>query len=119
FAVGRAQTIVYFLHQLIEAGKLPDLPVFVDSPMSVKATEVFRAHTECFDEATQQLLLTQPDLFGEKHVRYIEKVHDSIALNDRRDPCVIISASGMCEAGRILHHLKHNIEDPRSTILIA
>jgi metallo-beta-lactamase family protein len=119
FAVGRTQTIVYFLHQLIGAGKLPDIPVFVDSPMSVKATEVFQAHPECFDEETLHLLKRDPDIFGEKHVHYIEKVHDSIALNDRRDPCVIISASGMCEGGRIVHHLKHHIEDPRSTILIA
>jgi metallo-beta-lactamase family protein len=64
-------------------------------------------------------LQTHPDLFGERHIHYVEKVHDSIALNDRREPCVIISASGMCEAGRILHHLKHNIEDSRSTILIV
>jgi metallo-beta-lactamase family protein len=119
FSVGRTQTIVYFLHQLMSAGRLPDLPIFVDSPMAVRATEVFRAHPECFDEATLRLLRQHPDLFGERHVRYVDKVHESIELNDRRDPCVIISASGMCEAGRILHHLKHNIEDPRATILIA
>jgi metallo-beta-lactamase family protein len=119
FSVGRTQTIVYFLHQLRSAGRLPDLPVYVDSPMAVRATEVFRAHPECFDSHTLRLLQEHPDLFGERQVRYVEKVHDSIALNDRPGPCVIISASGMCEAGRILHHLKHNIEDPRSTILIA
>ncbi len=119
FSVGRTQTVVYFLHQLMSAGRLSDLPVFVDSPMAVRATEVFRAHPECFDDETLRLLRDHPDLFGERHVRYVDKVHESIALNDRRDPCVIISASGMCEAGRILHHLKHNIEDPRSTILIA
>jgi metallo-beta-lactamase family protein len=87
--------------------------------MAVRATEVFRAHPECFDAEALRLLRDHPDLFGERHVRYVDKVHDSIALNDVRDPCVIISASGMCEAGRILHHLKHNIEDRRSTILIA
>jgi metallo-beta-lactamase family protein len=119
FAVGRTQTIVLLLQQLIQAGKLPDLPVFVDSPMSVKATEVFQAHPECFDEETQALLKIQPDLFGEQHVRYIEKQNDSIALNDRHDPCIIISASGMCEAGRILHHLKHHLDDARNTVLIA
>jgi metallo-beta-lactamase family protein len=119
FAVGRTQTVIYFLHQLINAGKLPDLPVYVDSPMAVRATEVFRSHPECFNEQALQLLQVQPDLFGERHVRYVEKVHDSIALNERREPCVIVSASGMCEAGRILHHLKHHIEDPRSTILIV
>jgi metallo-beta-lactamase family protein len=119
FSVGRTQTVVYFLHQLRNAGRLPDLPIFVDSPMAVRATEVFRAHPECFDDETLRLLRDQPDLFGERHVTYVDKVHDSIALNDRRDPCVIISASGMCEAGRVLHHLKHNIEDPRATILIV
>jgi metallo-beta-lactamase family protein len=119
FSVGRTQTIVYFLHQLMSAGRLPNLPVFVDSPMAVRATEVFRAHAECFDEPTLRLLDEQPDLFGEQRVRYVDKLHESLALNDLREPCVIISASGMCEAGRILHHLKHNIEDPRSAVLIA
>jgi metallo-beta-lactamase family protein len=119
FSVGRTQTVVYFLHQLISAGRLPDLPVFVDSPMAVRATEVFRAHPECFNDEALRLLDAHPDLFGERHVRYVDKVHESIALNDRREPCVIVSASGMCEGGRVLHHLRHNVEDPRSTILIA
>jgi metallo-beta-lactamase family protein len=119
FAVGRTQTVVYFLHRLMSAGRLPDLPVFVDSPMAVRATEVFRAHPECYNAQALELLRAHPDLFGTRHVHYIERVSDSIALNDRPDPCVIVSASGMCEAGRILHHLKHHIEDPRSTILIA
>jgi metallo-beta-lactamase family protein len=119
FSVGRTQTVVYFLHQLMNAGRLPDLPIYVDSPMAVRATEVFRAHPECFDQQTLRLLEEHPDLFGEQRIRYIEKVHDSIALNDQPGPCVLISASGMCEAGRILHHLKHNIDDPRSTILIV
>jgi metallo-beta-lactamase family protein len=119
FSVGRTQTIVYFLHQLMNARQLPDLPIYVDSPMAVRATEVYRAHTECFDDETQRLLKEDPDLFGEKRIHYVDKVHDSIALNYRQEPCVIISASGMCEAGRVLHHLKHNLEDPRSTILIV
>jgi metallo-beta-lactamase family protein len=119
FAVGRTQTVVYFLHRLMSAGRLPDLPVFVDSPMAVRATEVFRAHPECYNAQALELLRAHPDLFGTRHVHYIERVPDSIALNDRADPCVIVSASGMCEAGRILHHLKHHIADPRSTILIA
>jgi metallo-beta-lactamase family protein len=119
FSVGRTQTIVYFLHQLMNAGRLPDLPIFVDSPMALRATEVFRAHPECFDEMTLQLLREHPDLFGEHHVRYIDKVHESIALNHTLEPCIIISASGMCEAGRVLHHLKHNVEDRRCTVLIA
>ena len=119
FSVGRTQTVVYFLHQLRSAGQLPDLPIYVDSPMAVRATEVFRAHPECFSEQTLRLLHEHPDPFGESHVRYVDKVHESIALNAESGPCVIVSASGMCEGGRVLHHLKHNIEDPRSTILIA
>jgi metallo-beta-lactamase family protein len=119
FSVGRTQTILYFLHQLMNAGRLPDVPIYVDSPMAVRATEVFRAHPECFDDATLRLLEEHPELFGEQRVKYVEKVHESIALNREPGPCIIISASGMCEAGRVVHHLKHNIEDPRSTILIA
>lgn len=119
FAVGRTQTIVYFLHQLMSAGRLPDVPVFVDSPMSVRATEVYKAHPECFDDETLQVLQKYPDLFGESRIRYVEKQHDSVALNSHPGPCVIISASGMCEGGRVLHHLKQVIEDERSTILIV
>jgi metallo-beta-lactamase family protein len=119
FAVGRTQTVVYFLHQLISAGKLPDVAVFVDSPMATRATEVFRAHPDCFDDETRALLATHADLFGEQHVRYVERVNESIALNRRPGPCVVIAASGMCEAGRVLHHLKHGLPDPRNTVLIA
>src|SRR4029077_6459458 len=88
-------------------------------PMAARATEVYRAHPECFDDETLQLLRAHPDLFGGKRIQYIEKVHDSIALNGRPGPCVIVAASGMCEAGRVLHHLKHNIEDARNTVLIV
>jgi metallo-beta-lactamase family protein len=119
FAVGRTQTVVYFLHQLISAGKLPDVPIFVDSPMATRASEVFREHPECFDEETLALLKTQPDVFGERHVRYVESVGESVKLNDRPGPCVVIASSGMCEAGRVLHHLKHGLSNPLNTILIA
>jgi metallo-beta-lactamase family protein len=119
FAVGRTQTVVYYLHRLMSAGRLPDLPIFVDSPMAVRATEVFRAHPECFNARALQLLREYPDLFGERRVKYVERVDESIALNRRPGPCIIISASGMCEAGRILHHLKHHIDDPHTTILIV
>lgn len=119
FAVGRTQTIIYFLHELLAAGKLPDIPVYIDSPMAARATEVFRAHPEFFDTEAHALLATHPDLFGSERVRFTETVNDSIQLNKRPEPCVIIASSGMCEAGRILHHLKHNLEEPRNTILIA
>jgi metallo-beta-lactamase family protein len=118
FSLGRTQTVVYFLHQLIEAGRLPDVPVFVDSPLAADATEVFRLHPDCFDEETFLLLEENPDLFGQRHVRYVRRVEESKALNARKDPCIIIAASGMCEAGRILHHLRNNIEDSRNTVLI-
>jgi metallo-beta-lactamase family protein len=119
FAVGRTQTIIYFLHELMAAGKLPDVAIYVDSPMAARATEVFRAHPEFFDAEAEALFATHPDLFGGQRVHYIESVHESIELNHYGGPCVIIASSGMCEAGRILHHLKHNLEDHRNTILIA
>jgi metallo-beta-lactamase family protein len=119
FAVGRTQTVIYFLNQLISRGKLPHIPIFVDSPMAARATEVFQAHPECFNEETLTLLASQPDLFGGRRVRYVESVHESIELNERKESCIIISASGMCENGRILHHLKHNLADPRNAVLIT
>lgn len=118
FSLGRTQNIVYYLHLLVSQGKLPKLPVFVDSPLAVAATEVFRMHPECFDEPTWDLLQRDADLFGGYLVHYVRSVEESKALNFHKNPCMIISASGMCEVGRILHHLKHNIEDPRNTILI-
>ena len=118
FSLGRTQNIVYFLHLLANQGKLPKLPIYVDSPLAVAATEVFRLHPECFDDETWELLQRDDDLFGGYLVHYVRSVEESKALNAHRDPCMIISASGMCETGRIVHHLKHNIEDPRNTILI-
>ena len=117
--MGRTQTVVYFLHQLISSGKLPDIPIFVDSPMATRGTEVFRQHPECYDEETLALLASEPDLFGERHVHYIEKVNESVKLNHRPGPCVVIASSGMCDAGRILHHLKHGLANPLNTVLIA
>jgi metallo-beta-lactamase family protein len=119
FSLGRTQTVVYFLHQLTSEGKLPDVPIYVDSPLATAATEVFRLHPECFDEQTLELFERVPDLFGGKRVHYVRSVQESKSLNGRREPCIIIAASGMCEAGRILHHLKHNIEDPRCSILLV
>ncbi len=119
FSLGRTQTVLYQLHQLVAAGKLPNLPVFVDSPLAMAATEVFRLHPECFSDETLRLLDTAPDLFGGGQIHYVRSVEESKALNQRSEPCIIIAASGMCEAGRILHHLKHNIEDPRNTVLLV
>lgn len=119
FAVGRTQTVIYFLHQLQAAGKLSRVPIYVDSPMATRASEVFRAHPECFDRETANLFANDPDLFGDRRVKYIESVHESIALNRSTEPSILIASSGMCEAGRVLHHLKHNIDNPRNCVLIA
>jgi metallo-beta-lactamase family protein len=119
FSLGRTQTIIYALHRLIRSGQLWDFRIYVDSPLAADATEVFRLHPECFDDDTAMLLAEDPDLFGRQRVRYVRSVQESKELNGRREPCVIIAASGMCEAGRIQHHLKQNIEDARNTVLIA
>ncbi|MBI4550892.1 MAG: MBL fold metallo-hydrolase [Candidatus Latescibacteria bacterium] len=119
FAVGRTQEVVYTLHRLFNAKRLPDLPIYVDSPLAVNVTSIFRLHPECFDEETCRLLLSEGDPFGFGRLRYTRTVEESKRLNDLRLPCVIISASGMCETGRVLHHLKNNIEDARNTILIV
>src|SRR5262249_32830129 len=116
FSLGRTQAVVFALHQLIQAGKLGEFPIYVDSPLAADATEVFRLHPDCFDEETALLLPADRDVFGRLRVHYLHSVEESKELNDRREPCVIIAASGMCENGRIQHHLKHNIEDARNTI---
>ncbi len=121
FAVGRTQEIVYSLHRLASAGKLPDVPVFVDSPLAVNATEIFRLHPECYDEELRTFIAhdRHPDPFGFDRLHYVRSVEDSKALNDLRGPAVIISASGMCEAGRVQHHLKHTITDAGNAVLIV
>jgi len=121
FAVGRTQEIVYRLNQLWEEGSLPRMDVFVDSPLAANATEVFRMHPECFDEEILDLMLREHDRdpFGFSQLRYVRSVEASKELNTLARPAVIIAASGMCEAGRILHHLKNNIEDPRTMILFV
>ena len=120
FSVGRTQELVYFLHELFNEGSLPEIPIYVDSPLSVNVTEVFRLHTECYDKETrEQFLQNHQDPFGFYRLRYIRHVEDSKKLNTSNEPAIIISASGMCETGRILHHLANNIEDPKNSILIV
>ncbi len=119
FAVGRTQQLVLLLHQLMNAQKVPSIPMFVDSPLALKATAVFRKHTDAMDTETNAFLKQGEDPFGFKRLRYIESVEESKALNDLRGPMLIIASSGMCEAGRILHHLKNNIENPRNMVLIT
>jgi len=119
FAVGRTQELVFLMHQLIDAEKIPEFPIFVDSPLAVNTTAVFRKHTELFDAETQALAARDGDPFGLRMLRYIKDVAESKGLNDSRMPCMIISASGMCEGGRILHHLRNNISNPKNTLLIT
>lgn len=119
FAVGRTQELVYALHELSAAQKIPTLDIYVDSPLAVDVTEIFRAHPECYDEETLALLQETRNPFGFRQLTYVRDVEDSKQLNFLRDSAVIISASGMCESGRILHHLKNNIEDGDNTILFS
>jgi metallo-beta-lactamase family protein len=121
FAVGRTQEIVYELHRMVAGGEIPSVPVFVDSPLAVNATDVFRLHPECFDEETRQFVKDgkHREALGFSRLRYTRSVEESKALNDRHDPMIIISASGMCESGRILHHLRNNIGNPKNTVLIV
>lgn len=120
FAVGRTQELVFHLNHLMTRGDIPLIPVYVDSPLAVNASQVFRRHPECFDPETRQFVeQARHPALDFKMLTYIGSVEESKALNDRRDPMVIISASGMAETGRILHHLRNNIEDARNTVCIV
>jgi metallo-beta-lactamase family protein len=121
FAVGRTQDIVYHLHELFEARQIPSVAVYVDSPLAINVTEVFRRHPECYDEETHRHMLQDhhTDPFGFSRLVYVRAVEDSKKLNSLKDPAVIVSASGMCEAGRVLHHLLNHIDDPRTTVLFV
>ena len=118
FSLERTQEFVYALHRLTLRQAIPPIPIYVDSPLSVRITEIFKLHPECFDEETRAFMRQSGDPFGFENLTYISNVEDSKALNDREGPMIILAASGMCEAGRILHHLRNGIENPRNTILI-
>jgi len=121
FSVGRTQELVYALHRLTNARDIPKLRIYVDSPLSTNVTEVFRLHPECYDHELNEFIGDgdNRDPFGFHLLTYVRSVEESKELNFLREPAIIISASGMCEAGRILHHLKNNIEDERNTVLIV
>jgi metallo-beta-lactamase family protein len=120
FAVERTQELIYCLHRLHDAGRIPSIPVFVDSPMAVSATAIFRAHPECFDSQTvEQFLDNGASPFAFDSLTYVTRPEDSKRLNDLAVPCIIIASAGMCEAGRILHHLRNGVGDPRNTVLIV
>ncbi len=119
FSLGRTQEIVFVLNKLKNEGRLPDIKVFVDSPLSTKATEVVRKHPECFNEDLQKYIKTDSNPFDFPNLKYIEDSEESKALNFSKEPCIIISASGMCDAGRVKHHLINCISDAKNTVLIA
>ena len=121
FAVGRTQQIVYALHKLYDQGLIPNIPVYVDSPLATNTTEIFRMHPECYDSEMRDFLLndSHPNPFGFETLSFTENVEQSKRLNTLREPAVIISASGMMEGGRILHHLRSRISDSRNTILVT
>jgi metallo-beta-lactamase family protein len=119
FAVGSTQQLVLILHRLLERKRLPDIPIFVDSPLAINVTDVFRRHPEEFNSEAATFVHEGQDPFGFHRLRYLREASESKALNDLRIPFVVISASGMCEGGRILHHLRNGIEDPRNLILIT
>ena len=119
FSVGRTQEIVYVLNELFNDGRLERVPVYVDSPLSANATEIFRRHAHSLNEQVQDTMRFDPDPFGFNGLRYITDVQQSKALNRSEQPCIIISSSGMLEAGRIKHHVSNHIDDPSTTILIV
>jgi metallo-beta-lactamase family protein len=120
FAIERTQELIFFIHLLSDRNRIPKIPIYVDSPMAVNATGIFKAHEECFDDETRQAFLDHAENpFGFNELHYISSKEKSQELNDLRRPAVIISSSGMCESGRILHHLLHTIADNRNTILIV
>jgi metallo-beta-lactamase family protein len=118
FSLGRTQQLVYFLNELTNTKQIPQIPVFVDSPLSSRITKVFREHPDVFDDEVQHTLKTDRDPFDFPGLTYITRAEDSMALNHRKGPMLIIAASGMCESGRVLHHLKHSIENPANTVAI-
>ncbi|MDR0789464.1 MAG: MBL fold metallo-hydrolase [Bacteroidales bacterium] len=119
FAVGRAQEVIFALNNLWEKGLLPKIDVYVDSPLSFNATNIMRLFPECFCEELQEFIKHDPDPFGFDRLTYVTSTEQSKRLNFSKQPCIIISASGMMEAGRVKHHLANNIENPRTTILVV
>jgi len=119
FSLGRTQEVVYALNNLKNKRMLPDIKVYVDSPLSINATEIMRAHPESFNPEIKAVMKTDPDPFGFGGLTYIRDANESKKLNDMFEPCIIISASGMAEAGRIRHHILNNVGSPKNTILIV
>jgi metallo-beta-lactamase family protein len=119
FAVGRTQDLIMRIKDLVNNGEVEPIPIFIDSPLALKAMKVFRQHPECYDEETYRTFTSEGDVFAAKYIQYVSTAKDSKLLNRRQGPCVIISASGMCEGGRVVHHLKHAIEDEANVVVLV
>ncbi len=119
FAVGRTQDLVMRIKELVKSGAVPPIPIFIDSPLATKATNIFRKHPDMFDEETLKTFAQDGDPFAARFIHYVSSPEESKKLNERKGPCVIVSSSGMCEGGRVVHHLKHAIPDPANIVAIV
>ncbi|MCG3777571.1 MAG: Ribonuclease [Nitrospira sp.] len=119
FAVGRTQELVMRIKELVGEGRLDPIPIYIDSPMASRVTDVFRRHPECYDEETTKTFTVSGDLFASRYIHFVSSPEESMRLNNMKGPCVIISASGMCEGGRVVHHLKHAIQDEANVIVFV
>jgi len=119
FAVGRTQELVMRIKELVGEGRVEPIPIYIDSPLAGKATEVFKRHPECYDEETMKTFSSGGDVFASRYIHFVSSPEESKRLNAMRGPCVIISSSGMCEGGRIIHHLKHAIQDEANVIVFV
>ena len=119
FSVGRTQDLIMRIKELVKAGEVDPIPIFIDSPLALRAIKVFRQHPECYDEETYRTFTATGDVFAAKYIHFVSTGKESKLLNRRKGPCVIISASGMCEGGRVVHHLKHAIEDEANVVVLV
>jgi len=119
FALERTQLLVFFISELMKRKRIKRIPIYVDSPLAVNLTKVFKSNWQYFDDETKEIFRKKQNPFGYDNIKYITKLNDSKKLNTKRQPSIIISASGMCENGRILHHLKNNIENPNNTVMVV
>ncbi len=119
FAVGRTQELVMRIKELVTESWIDPLPIYIDSPLAAKATEIFRKHPECYDEETYRTFASDGDPFAARYIRFVSTVEESKRLNEMKGPCMIIASSGMCEGGRVLHHLKHAIQDEANVIVFV
>jgi metallo-beta-lactamase family protein len=119
FSLGRTQLVVHFLRDGVQSGKLPAVPVYVDSPLASDIAQVYRRHLDCLSDETARRLGDDGDFLGGGVVHYVRDFEESMRLSTQPGPCVLVAASGMCEGGRIVHHLKHNVDDPRNSVILV